>query len=232
GALGELNEGDRDAVLLRYFERKSAREMAQTLGTSEDAAQKRVSRAVERLREFFAKRGIAVGASGLVVVITANGVQAAPVGLAATIATAGAVVGTTVSTAATATNAIVMTTLQKAILATTILASVGTGIYEARQATRLRGEIQTLQQKQAAQTKQLQSERGDTANRLSALVDEIERVRGNSTELLKLRNEVTRLRSAANNPMNNAAKSLLDRVDKLKQKLEETPNAKIPELQF
>src|SRR5439155_23203559 len=77
-ALGELNEGDRDALLLRYFERKSAREMAQTLGTSEDAAQKRVSRAVERLREFFAKRGITVGASGLVVVITTNAVQAAP----------------------------------------------------------------------------------------------------------------------------------------------------------
>ena len=64
-ALGELSEPDRDALLLRYFERKSAREMAQTFGTSEDAAQKRVSRAVERLREFFAKRGVAVGASGL-----------------------------------------------------------------------------------------------------------------------------------------------------------------------
>src|SRR5438445_1204918 len=80
-ALGELNEGDRDALLLRYFERKSAREMAQALGTSEEAAQKRVSRAVERLREFFAKRGIAVGVSGLVAVISANAVQAAPLGL-------------------------------------------------------------------------------------------------------------------------------------------------------
>src|SRR6185503_16992745 len=59
-ALDELSEPDRDALLLRYFERKSAREMAQALGTSEEAAQKRVSRAVERLREFFAKRGIAV----------------------------------------------------------------------------------------------------------------------------------------------------------------------------
>src|SRR5437016_9675110 len=87
-ALGELGEGDRDAVLLRYFERKSAREMAQTLGTSEEAAQKRVSRAVEHLREYFAKRGITVGASGLVVVITANGVQGAPIGLATTISSA------------------------------------------------------------------------------------------------------------------------------------------------
>ena len=84
-ALGELSEPDRDAVLLRYFERKSAREMAQTLGISDEAAQKRVSRAVERLREFFAKRGITVGASGLVVVISANAVQAAPAGLSTAI---------------------------------------------------------------------------------------------------------------------------------------------------
>ena len=50
-ALGELSEADRDALLLRYFERKSAQEMAQTLGVSQEAAQKRVSRAAERLRE-------------------------------------------------------------------------------------------------------------------------------------------------------------------------------------
>src|SRR5437867_683946 len=111
-ALGELREPDRDALLLRYFERKSAREIAQTLGTSEDAAQKRVSRAVERLREHFAKRGVTVGASGLVVVITANAVQAAPVGLTATIATAAAFAGTSIATTASATKAIVMTTLQ------------------------------------------------------------------------------------------------------------------------
>ena len=84
-ALGELSESDRDALLLRYFERKSAREMAQTLGVSDEAAQKRVSRAVERLREFFAKRGVTVGASELVVVISANSVQAAPSVLAKTV---------------------------------------------------------------------------------------------------------------------------------------------------
>lgn len=38
-ALGELSEPDRDALLLRYFERKSAREMAATLNVSEEAAQ-------------------------------------------------------------------------------------------------------------------------------------------------------------------------------------------------
>src|SRR5439155_7753268 len=112
-ALGELREPDRDALLLRYFERKSAREIAQTLGTSEDAAQKRVSRAVERLREHFAKRGVTIGASGLVVIISANAVQAAPVGLAVTISTAAAAAGTTLATTTTATitKTIAMTTL-------------------------------------------------------------------------------------------------------------------------
>ena len=81
-----LEEGDRAALLLRFFDNKSLREVGEALGTSDDAAQKRVSRAVERLREFFAKRGVAVGAAGLVAVISANAVQAAPAGMAVAIA--------------------------------------------------------------------------------------------------------------------------------------------------
>src|SRR6266436_3437246 len=84
-AMHALDETDRTAVLLRFFENKSLREVGATLGTSDDAAQKRVSRAVERLREFFTKRGVTVGASGLAIVISANAVQAAPVGLVVTI---------------------------------------------------------------------------------------------------------------------------------------------------
>src|SRR5512135_3144097 len=74
-AMHALDETDRAAVLLRYFENKSLHEVGQALGTSDDAAQKRVSRAVERLREFFVRRGVTVGTSGLVVAITANAVQ-------------------------------------------------------------------------------------------------------------------------------------------------------------
>src|SRR5882672_3701633 len=102
-AMHALDDTDRTAVLLRYFENKSLREVGATLGTSDDAAQKRVSRAVERLREFFSKRGVAIGASGLVVVISANAVQAAPVGLAVMISTAAALAGTAIATTATAT---------------------------------------------------------------------------------------------------------------------------------
>ena len=87
-AMHALDDTDRTAVLLRFFENKSLREVGQTLGTTDDTARKRVNRAIEHLREFFAKRGVTVGASGLVLVLGANAVQAAPAGLAATLTTA------------------------------------------------------------------------------------------------------------------------------------------------
>ncbi len=199
-ALGELAEPERDAVLLRYFERKSAKEMAAQLGISDEAAQKRVSRAVDRLREFFAKRGVTVGASGLAVVISANAVQAAPVGLALTISTAAALTGTTLATTATvtATKAIAMTTIQKTLVTATIAALAGTGLYEARQALQLREQVRTLQQQQAPmaeQIQQLQNERDTATNQLAALREDNERLNRNTGELLRLRAEINQART-------------------------------------
>ncbi len=230
----ELNEADREAILLRFFENRQLAEIGGRFGLSEDAARKRVDRALEKLREHFAKRGITTTAAALSVVIATNTVQAAPVGLAVTISTAAALAGTTLAGTATATaiKTIAMTTLQKTLITAAIVAAVGTGIYEARQASTLRSENQLLRQQQAEQIQGLQSERSEAANRFSALVDEIERVKGNSAELLKLRSEVARLRNAANDPTSNAAKDWLDRVNRLKQLLEQSPGARIPELQF
>ena len=191
-AMHTLDETDRAAVLLRYFENKTLREVGQTLGTSDDAAQKRVSRAVEQLREFFTKRGVTVTASGLVVVIAANAVQAAPVGLAATISAAAVLAGTAVSTSTViaATKIIAMTTIQKALITATIAAAVGTGIYEARQVSTLRSRVQTLQQQQAPlaeQIHQLQRERDEARTRLDSIQEEKERLTNNTAELLRLR---------------------------------------------
>ncbi len=80
--IGELGAADREAVLLRYFERKPAAEIAAILGISTEAAQKRVNRAVERMRGLFAKRGITAAAGGLAGIIAANAVQVAPLGWA------------------------------------------------------------------------------------------------------------------------------------------------------
>ncbi|HKI68091.1 MAG TPA: sigma-70 family RNA polymerase sigma factor, partial [Verrucomicrobiae bacterium] len=115
-AMESLDENDRTAVLLRFFENKSLREVGEAFGTTDDAAQKRVSRAVERLREFFTKRGVTIGVAGLASAISLNAVQSAPIGLAATISAAAVLAGTTAVTTATATKAIAMTTLQKAIV--------------------------------------------------------------------------------------------------------------------
>lgn len=197
-AMHALDETDRTAVLLRYFENKSLREVGVSLGTSDDTAQKRVSRSIERLREFFAKRGVTMGASGLVVVISANAVQAAPVGLAGMISTAATIAGTTLTTTATATvtKAIVMTATQKVLIAAALAAAVGTGIYEARQAADLRNQVSALQQ-QTALTEQLTSDRDDAMRQLAALRAENERLQRNTAELLKLRGEVTGLRREA-----------------------------------
>ena len=156
-ALGALKEPERDAVLLRYFERKSAREMAQLLGIGDDAAQKRVSRGVERLREYLAKRGVAVGAGGLVVLISSNAVQSAPAGLAVSVSSA-ALAGTALTSTAigTATKLIAMTTLHKAIIGATLVAGVGLGIHEARRASALADRVAALQQQQAPLNEQIQ----------------------------------------------------------------------------
>ena len=167
-AMESLNETDRAAVLLRYFENKPLREVGALLGASDDAAQKRVSRAVERLREFFSKRGVTASASGLVVLLSANAIQAAPAGLVAAISTtAAALAGTIVPTTTTATaiKTIAMTTLQKAIIGVTLAAAVGAGIYEARQNSKLRDQNESLQQ----QTAQLKTESESLSNRLTAV---------------------------------------------------------------
>jgi uncharacterized protein (TIGR03435 family) len=84
-AMTRLGKKDRDAVVLRFFKDKNLREVAAALKVNETAAQRRVHRAVEKLRRFFTKRGIILPAAVLTTAISANSVQAAPVALAKTV---------------------------------------------------------------------------------------------------------------------------------------------------
>lgn len=88
--MAQLGEADRSALVLRFFENKSAREIAAALNLREDAAQKRVTRAIEKLRVFFARRGVAITAALLAAELSAHSVHAAPAALATNITTAGA----------------------------------------------------------------------------------------------------------------------------------------------
>jgi RNA polymerase sigma factor (sigma-70 family) len=79
----ELNEADREAVLLRYFERQPMAEIGVRLGLSENAARMRVDRALEKLRAKLSKRGITSTAAALAPMLTERAVGAAPATLVA-----------------------------------------------------------------------------------------------------------------------------------------------------
>ena len=101
-AMAGLNETDRHAVVLRYFDGKSMKEVGTALGASEDSAKMRVSRAVEKLRAFFTKRGVVIPAAVLTAAVAANSVQAAPAALAKTATTIAIAKGTTASASTSA----------------------------------------------------------------------------------------------------------------------------------
>jgi RNA polymerase sigma factor (sigma-70 family) len=247
-AMHALDETERAAVLLRYFENKSLREVGAALGTSDDAAQKRVTRAVERLREFLAKRGVTVGAGGLVVVISANAVQAAPAGLAVTISAAAIGAAIQTPTAILASKAIAMTTVQKTIIGTTLAVAVGAGVYEARQGATLRSQVDIMQQQQSPlteQVKRLQEERDAATARQATLEEENARLKETVAEVPKLRGELARLRSTpqqigsanpagldANDPDVQNFLAMRALKQEINRYLERMPDKKIPELKL
>ena len=82
-AMSRLSEADHNAVVLRFLEGRSFREVSGALGVSEAAAKMRVNRALGKLRTLLARRGIALPAAAIGVAVSAHSVQAAPAGLAA-----------------------------------------------------------------------------------------------------------------------------------------------------
>ena len=87
-AIARLGQRDRDAIVLRFFQNKNFAEVGAALGASEDAAKMRVNRALGKLRNFFAQRGVTLTATAIAGAVSANSVQAAPAGLAVTVTAA------------------------------------------------------------------------------------------------------------------------------------------------
>ena len=82
GAMAGLGEKDHSAIVLRFFEGRDLKTVGAALGVSENAAKTRVSRAIEKMRKFFLKRGITLSAAVLTGLVAANAIQAAPAPLA------------------------------------------------------------------------------------------------------------------------------------------------------
>lgn len=126
-ALAGLATADRDALVLRYLENRSLREVGVELGLSEDAARMRVNRALERLRAGFERQGVVVTSVFLASAVTAT-TTAVSSGLAATISTTAlAVTATTLTHATIITMSWLNTKSAAAIIGAVFL--TGTGMY-------------------------------------------------------------------------------------------------------
>jgi RNA polymerase sigma factor (sigma-70 family) len=81
-AMHRLKESDRQAILMRYFEKRSLGEIALQIGLTENAARMRVERALDKLRLYISSRGATTSATFLASALSANAIEAAPAGVA------------------------------------------------------------------------------------------------------------------------------------------------------
>src|SRR5438132_1033721 len=129
-ALDRIAAKEHDALVLRFLDGKEMKQVGAEMGVTEDAARMRVNRGLEKLREFFNRKGVALSAAAIAGAVSSHSVQAAPAGLAGTIA-ASVLSGTALTTSAViaATKTVAMTTLQKTLLTAAIAAAVGISLY-------------------------------------------------------------------------------------------------------
>lgn len=175
-ALHELNEADRTAVVLRYLEERSLRDIGLALGLQENAARMRVERALEKLRGLLARRGVTSTASGLAAALTLGVITPAPEALAASIASA-------MSCGAGASVALAVPkfmSITKVILTSVaVVTGVAIPIWQQTRIERARAESAQFQARLAASAAD-QSE-------LASLRAQMERLRNNQTDQAELR---------------------------------------------
>ena len=187
-AMQGLDHSDRDALVLRFFRNESLRDIGETFGISEDAAQKRVARAMEKLRVLLGRKGVRCSSAALSAILTAHIASSVPSGLAATLSAAA------LSTIGGTSAKITIPTLLK-IMASTKL-KIGIGMLIA-------GAITTpliLQQRRLdrvfvenAQLRQQLAQKDQEASQVAAErvdADELARLRAEQKELVRLRGQV------------------------------------------
>ena len=172
GAIDELSEPDRLAVLLRYFENRPFAEIGAALRVSEDAARVRVDRALDKLRALLVRRGITSTAAALGLALSSQSALAAPSALAANVmgfaltnasAVGAAVAGSTTTIASllhfmSASKTIIATTSALAVLA------LGTAVYEIKETQRGQAALAAAAQENVSLRERLRSAEELTAN--------------------------------------------------------------------
>lgn len=187
--LRDLSGHDREAVLLRFYRRCPYSEIAATLGLSEGTAQKRVERALERMRKGLLRRGLTSTAGALAALLETNLVTAAPAGLVPVISQ-GATAAVQFSLGSTLLLQLMsIGKLQVAAFGGILAIGVTLVTLQERRNADLRDELATLR-REAEQTATLRAE-----NVLAK--KEIETLRAGQVELARLRSDLAAVEAKA-----------------------------------
>lgn len=157
-ALLAINERDREAVLLRFFEGRTFAEIGGLLAVSEDAARVRVDRALDKMRGALARRRVNSSAAALGLVLTSQAGAVVPAGLAATI-TGAALASTGSGTAVAAISIMSIKTIKVSLVAALVLGGAGGLAWQQRETTRLRAENDGLR-RVAVEQERVRAENG------------------------------------------------------------------------
>jgi RNA polymerase sigma factor (sigma-70 family) len=187
-AIMSLGTEDRTAIMLCFFERRDFRSIGQALGSSEDAARMRVTRALDKLHTLLTHRGVTLSAAALGTALATEAVTAASAGLAGSVAAAAlASVAAGAGITATLVKLITMTKLKTALIVAAIAALLTPTLLQ-------RGALERLREENARLANELAA-RAAAAPTGSAVPDQASnRLLAQQSELLRLRAEVTRLR--------------------------------------
>jgi hypothetical protein len=190
-AIDRLGSRDRTAIMLRFFERHDLRSVGATLGVSEDSAQKRVTRALEKLRRLLTRQGVTLSTTALAAGLTANAVSAIPISLVGSISGA-ALAGLSAGGGTTFTllKLLTMTKLKTSIVTALVVAGIATPVALLNQ-TQKKNEQLPRESEQVA-------ERRVENDRLAAEVGKAKESKSlteaQRSELMRLRGEVGLLR--------------------------------------
>jgi RNA polymerase sigma factor (sigma-70 family) len=194
-AIGALDAEDRTAILLRFFERKDFHAVGDVLGSSEDAARKRVTRAIEKLHGLLKSRGVRLSLAALGTVLATETIQAAPAGLAASIAgTALAGAATGAGFTASLIKLAAMTKIQASVLSAVVLVGTVASVVIHQQARAAFQVKDASLQRQAAELERQEAEH----ERLAGLAHASGSPVNTLDDLVRLRSEVESLRQQTN----------------------------------
>src|SRR5882724_6706075 len=188
-AINELCAEDREAIVLRFFEQEDLRSVGHALGSSEDAARMRITRALEKLASLLKHRGVAFSSATLGTALATEAVSAAPAGLAA------AVVSTAFAGTAMSSGIVGLTTMKIGILSAIAVTGVVAITLQYISHVSLRQENQLLS-RQLAGLSELRLENERLSNLLASANGAALSSKQDFSELLRLRGEIGQLRQA------------------------------------